>query len=217
MVARVVLYVGQFSMQFLGESGSLLSAIQQQLVLKISDGPHFSPNYVSREEGIPFISARNIKVNGWELDSAKYVSVSDHKEFTKRAKVNFGDILYTKGGTTGIAKVNDLDFEFSVWVHVAVLNIFHEGIFNHYLTMALNSPNCYDQSQRLTQGISNNDLGLTRMIHISIPLPPLAEQIRIVAKVNDLVELCDRLRYRLTDVIQLQKNISDVIVERAVA
>ena len=64
--------------------------------------------------------------------------------------------------------------------------------------MALNSPHCYEQSQRYTQGISNFDLGLTRLIKITIPLPPLAEQHRIVAKVDALMALCDRLEASLT-------------------
>ena len=90
-------------------------------------------------------------------------------------------------------------------------------MFNHYLSMALNSPHCYAQSQKLTQGISNNDLGLTRMIHIAIPLPPLEEQHRIVAKVDELMALCDQLKPRLTSANQLQQKLADVLVEQAVA
>ena len=64
--------------------------------------------------------------------------------------------------------------------------------------MALNSPHCYEQSQQYTQGISNFDLGLTRMIKITVPLPPLAEQHRIVARVDELMALCDQLETSLT-------------------
>ena len=105
------------------------------LCLQVSDGPHYSPNYVSKAEGVPFISARNIKIDGFELDSAKYVSFEDHEEFCKRIKPEKGDILYTKGGTTGIAKVNDLDFEFSVWVHVAVIRVAKSFIDPYYLAL----------------------------------------------------------------------------------
>jgi len=63
--------------------------------------------------------------------------------------------------------------------------------------MALNSPHCYDQSQRFTHGIGNKDLGLTRMVFITIPLPPLAEQRRIVAKVEQLMALVDALETQL--------------------
>jgi type I restriction enzyme S subunit len=135
-----------------------------RLCYQVSDGPHFSPQYVSQAEGIPFLSTRNVRVEKFDLANLKYVSKEDHHSFCKRVKPEPGDVLYTKGGTTGIARVNDLPFEFSVWVHIAVLKIAKEHISPHYVALALNSPLCYEQSQTYTQGISNFDLGLTRMI-----------------------------------------------------
>ena len=168
-----------------------------QLCYQVADGPHFSPQYVPPGNGVPFLSTRNVRPDGFDLSSIKYVSRPDHEEFCKRIKPEPNDIIYTKGGTTGIAKVNDLDFEFSVWVHLAVLRIEKERLFPHYVELALNSPHCYAQSQEYTRGISNFDLGLTRMIKITVPLPPLAEQHRIVAKVDELMALCDRLEVSL--------------------
>ena len=90
-------------------------------------------------------------------------------------------MLYTKGGTTGIARVVDLEQRFQVWVHVAVLKIKPETTSPHYIAYALNSNGCYEQSQLLTRGATNNDLGLTRIVKIWFALPPLAEQ-RIIVK-----------------------------------
>lgn len=169
-----------------------------QLCYQVADGPHFSPQYVSHKDGVPFLSTRNIRAGGFDLSSVKYISRSDHEEFCKRINPESNDILYTKGGTTGIAKVNDLGFEFSVWVHLAVLRIEKERLLPRYIEMALNSPHCYAQSQEYTRGISNFDLGLTRMIKISVPVPPLAEQHHIVSKVDELMDLCDQLETSLT-------------------
>ena len=168
-----------------------------ELCYEVSDGPHFSPQYVGREEGVPFLSTRNVRVGGFDLSSVKYVSHADHEEFCRRVRPERDDIIYTKGGTTGIAKINDLDFEFSVWVHLAVLRIEKEKLHPRYVELALNSPHCYEQSQHYTRGISNFDLGLTRMINITLPLPPLAEQRRIVAKVDELTKICDRIETSL--------------------
>jgi type I restriction enzyme S subunit len=49
------------------------------------------------------------------------------------------------------------------------------------------------------------------------PLPPLAEQHRIVAKIDELVTLCDQLKSRITDSNQLQKKMADVLVEQAIS
>ncbi len=169
----------------------------EDLVWTVGDGPHHSPRYVPKEEGVPFLSTRNITAEGFRLTDIKYVSRLDHAEFCKKIKPTIGDVLYTKGGTTGIALVNDLGFEFSVWVHVCVLKVAQPHVFPRYVAMALNSPHCYDQSQRFTHGIGNKDLGLTRTVFITIPLPPLAEQRRIVAKVEQLMALVDALETQL--------------------
>lgn len=186
-----------------------------ELCYVVADGPHFSPKYVDKSEGVTFLSTRNISIDKIDLTSAKYVSVEDHETFCKRVKVKKGDILYTKGGTTGIAKVNDLDIDFSVWVHLAVLQIPNDKLCNEYLALALNSPHCFKQSQEYTNGIGNKDLGLTRMINITLPLPPLEEQYRITSKVDELMSLCDQLKARLTDAQTTKLHLTDAIVEQA--
>ena len=186
-----------------------------QLCYQVADGPHFSPQYVPPGNGVPFLSTRNVRPDGFDLSSIKYVSQPDHEEFCKRIKPEPNDIIYTKGGTTGIAKVNDLDFEFSVWVHLAVLRIEKERLFPHYVELALNSPHCYAQSQEYTRGISNFDLGLTRMIKITVPIPPLAEQHRVVARVGELMALCDRLETALTTVDTTRARLLEALLHEA--
>ena len=168
------------------------------LIYALGDGPHYSPKYVEAKGGVPFLSTRNITTSGFRLSDMKYVSRKDHHEFCKRIRAEPGDILYTKGGTTGMAIVNDLDFEFSVWVHVAILKVAHEHLAPRYIALALNAPHCYEQSQKYTHGTGNRDLGLTRMVKITAPIPPLPEQHRIVAKVDQFMSIIDRLAERLT-------------------
>ena len=187
------------------------------LCWKVADGPHFSPKYVTKEDGVPFLSGRNIKIDGFELDSVKYVTPKDHQAFCARTKPEPGDILYTKGGTTGVALVNNLDFEFSVWVHVAVLKLDLANVYAQYVAMALNSPHCYAQSQKHTHGIGNRDLGLTRMVLITLPLPPLAEQKRIVAKVEHLMKLCDDLEAKLRRAEERASKLVEAVVQEMVA
>lgn len=150
------------------------------------DGPHYSPAYV--DDGVPFLSARNIKVDRWSLGDAKLISEADFKEFSRRVVPERGDVLYTKGGTTGVARVVDLDFPFQVWVHVAVLKVEKSRILPPYLALVLNSPRCYEQSQLLTRGATNQDLGLNRMKQILLPLPPLRDQEAILRHAREVLE-----------------------------
>lgn len=169
--------------EWLGEIPAHWDRVQLgRLCRQVSDGPHFSPNYV--DDGVMFLSARNIRVDGWQLEDAKFITQEDYHEFCRRVTPEAGDVLYTKGGTTGVARVVDLDFPFQVWVHVAVLKIRGEIADPYYVSYALNSSGCYEQSQLHTRGATNQDLGLTRMVKIWMGLPPLEEQKAIVQYLN---------------------------------
>lgn len=154
----------------------------RRVISRAVDGPHHSPNYL--DSGIPFLSARNIKVDHWSLDDAKFISEEDYAEFSKRITPEVGDVLYTKGGTTGVARVVDLPYRFQVWVHVAVLKPKRHKVVPNYLALLLNSPRCYEQAQLFTRGATNQDLGLGRMKGIVFALPPLSEQETLLAAVE---------------------------------
>ncbi|MEI8282090.1 MAG: restriction endonuclease subunit S, partial [Armatimonadota bacterium] len=160
----------------------------------VKDGPHYSPKYVA--EGVPFISGGNVRPSGIDFENAKKISVELHTELSKRCKPEVGDLLYTKGGTTGIARVNTYDLEFNVWVHVAVLKLC-EGVRPVFLQHVLNSPGCYRQAQGFTHGVGNQDLGLTRMVNIEFGLPPLDEQDRIIAEVERRLSVADTVEASL--------------------
>jgi len=51
----------------------------RRVIRQAVDGPHHSPNYL--DEGIPFLSARNIRANRWILENAKFISRVDYDEF----------------------------------------------------------------------------------------------------------------------------------------
>jgi type I restriction enzyme S subunit len=55
------------------------------------------------------------------------------------------------------------------------------------------------------------------MIKITIPLPPLAEQHRIVAKVDELMALCDRLEASLAKGDDIRRRMLDALLAEALA
>ncbi|TDP02193.1 restriction endonuclease subunit S [Flavobacterium sp. 245] len=162
-----------------------------QITWNISDGPHFSPTYTDEINGKRFISMRNVTPQKINFEDCKYVSIEDHNEFIKRGKPQKGDLLYTKGGSTGIPCLIDDDVDFSYWVHVALLKTIPKFIDSKYLKNTLLSSLCYNQSQAFTHGVGNQDLGLTRMINITFPLPTLLEQQEIVFRVESLLAKAD--------------------------
>lgn len=150
----------------------------------IKDGPHKSLTDVGMENGYPFISVRNI-VNGYiDFSTAKYISEADYKDAIKKCCPEKGDILYSKVGTTGIAKLVDIDIKFANWVHLAVLKFNHNEFNGSFFEKMLNCDYCYKQSQMLTKGIANRDLVLGAMAQIKIYKPPILLQNQFAAFVE---------------------------------
>lgn len=176
----------------------------------IKDGPHKSPPYVETGTGIPFISTRNV-VNGDKIDwsTAKYISESDYLECIKKCKPEKGDILYSKGGTTGIAKVVDTDKKFANWVHVAVLK-FGEQLDGKFFECMLNSDYCYAQSQRLTKGIANRDFVLSAIAQVKIYVPPIEKQLEYVA----FVQSVDKLKSEIQKSLDETQTLMDSLMQK---
>jgi type I restriction enzyme S subunit len=66
-------------------------------------------------------------------------------------------------------------------------------------------------------GMTARGIKAARLKPIALPVPPEAEQARIVTKVDELMALCDRLRARIVDAATTQRHIADVILEQAAA
>ncbi|WP_293004805.1 restriction endonuclease subunit S [Nitrosomonas sp.] len=75
----------------------------------------------------------------------------------------------------------------------------------------------YDEIRELAAGGAQPNLNLSKVKETVIYLPPLPEQHRIVAKVDELMVLCDQLKSTITQASQLQKKLADVVVEQAIA
>ena len=161
------------------------------------DGPHVSPTYA--ESGVPFLSTRHIKPGEVVWEDLKYIDQDEANRQWKKCKPEFGDILYTKGGTTGIAARVTTSEPFAVWVHVALLKPIVKKVHPIWIEAMLNSAYCYTQSQRYTHGIANRDLGLKRMVKIQMYLPPLAEQRGFAAVVESVEQQRARQRAHLAE------------------
>lgn len=168
------------------------------VVTKLTDGTHHSPDNGPIGD-FKYITAKNIKESGVSLDQVTYVSADVHAEIFSRCNPEKGDILYIKdGATTGVATVNDLDEPFSMLSSVALLKL-PAGVFNRLLVVFLRSPFFYEQMRGFMKGAAITRVTLKRMAPALVPLPPLAEQHRIVAQVDELMALCDELEAARTE------------------
>ena len=156
---------------------------------KLTDGTHQTPKYC--QAGVPFLSVKDISNGNVSFASCKFISEAEHKLLYSRCDPQFGDILLSKVGTTGIPVLVDTDAQFSLFVSVALLRIFNECVYNKYILNAMLSPFSQMQVEDNTRGVGNKNWVMRDIAHTLIPLPPFAEQKRIVAKIEKLMPLIE--------------------------
>jgi type I restriction enzyme S subunit len=163
------------------------------LALKITDGTHKTPTYVER--GIPFISVKDFSAGKLDFSNTRFIPESEHAVLYQRCDPKRGDILLGRIGTLGKAVLVDVDVEFSLFVSVGLIRFDHANVNPEFFRLLLNSPVVEAEFDKIKigGGTHTNKLNLGDLYTVLLPLPPLAEQHRIVAKVDELMTLCGRL------------------------
>ena len=185
------------------------------VLTKLTDGTHFSPANAPTGD-FKYITAKNIKPAGVSLANVTYVSAEAHAEIYGRCDPSNGNILYIKdGATTGVVTLNNLDEPFSMLSSVALLKV-PNGLFNRLLVEFLRSPFFFDQMRGFMKGAAIPRVTLKRMGPALLPLPPLAEQHRIVAKVDELMALCDQLEAQLTQSQTDSRRLLEAVLDAAI-
>ena len=163
-----------------------------EVLYKLTDGAHSTPKYT--EEGIPFISVKDLSSGYLNFDSCKYITEEEHSILFNRCNPEFGDVLLTKVGTTGIPVIVDTDKQFSLFVSVALLKFNQLKLSNIFLKYLINSPLVQIQAKENTKGVGNKNWVMRDIANTIIPLPSLSEQKRIVEKIEELLPLVEKLK-----------------------
>ena len=161
------------------------------ILLKLTDGTHKTPKYT--ESGVKFVSVKDMSSGVLSLDNTKYISADEHIELFSRCDPQKGDMLLSKVGTTGVPAIVDTEEPFSLFVSVSLLKYNHKFIDEKFLYYLLQSPLVQDQANENTRGVGNKNWVLDAIGKTLIVLPPIEEQKRIVAKLEELLPYCDQL------------------------
>ncbi|WP_320151686.1 restriction endonuclease subunit S [uncultured Tolumonas sp.] len=182
------------------------------ILTKITDGTHHSPPNKDTGDYL-YISAKNIKNEGVQIANATYVTTAVHQDIYTRCNPELGDILYIKdGATTGVVTINDIDEPFSMLSSVALLKC-PSLLFNKYLLLSLRSPFFYNEMRAGMTGVAITRVTLKKLENSFIPVPPLAEQQRIFAKVDELMVLCDQLEQQTLTSIDAHATLVETLLE----
>jgi type I restriction enzyme S subunit len=124
-----------------------------------------------------------------------------------------GDIVLTVKGA-GVGKINLVNsLELAISRQLMAIRPFVTDM--RYVYIYLQS--IAEEFQSQTTGIAIPGIGRDDVNNSLFQLPPLAEQHRIVTKVDELMAICDALKARINDAQTTQIQLADAIVEQAVA
>jgi len=157
---------------------------------KVTDGEHITPQRSS--SGYFLLSARNVTNEGILLDDVDFVLKDEFERIRKRCDPEIGDILISCSGSVGRIAIVDND-EYVMVRSAAVVKHAHEFVNSLFLAYSLRSPMAQLQIIQKSKTTAQSNLFIGKIKEILIPLPPLAEQKRIVAKIDQLMALCDKL------------------------
>lgn len=154
-------------------------------ITDVRDGTHDSPKYL--DNGIPFITSKNLKEYGIDFSDINYISNEDHKKFSQRSNVNNGDILFGMIGTIGNPVVVKKEFEFSI-KNVALIKFNNDNVINNiFLLNILKSSLVKKQFEKLSNGGVQKFIALGMIKNLLIPLPSIDEQ----EKIADILSTVD--------------------------
>jgi type I restriction enzyme S subunit len=184
------------------------------VLTKLTDGTHHSPP--NGESGdFMYVTAKNVKPEGVSLHNISYVSADVHREIYARCDPECGDILYVKdGATTGIVTINNLTEPFSMLSSVALLKL-ADGVYNRLLVQFLRSPFFYQQMRGLMKGAAITRVTLKRMAPALLPLPPEAEQRRIVENIEEFSRVLDQIEKEQAATLRQKELLLDVLIHEA--
>jgi type I restriction enzyme S subunit len=190
--------------------------IVEKLADLVTDGEHATPTRIY-EQQVPLVTAKNVRDGEMDYGVTDWVAYETAEKAWRRCRPLVGDILLVcVGATTGRLCILQ---EPKNMVLVRSVALIRPSIIVdvNYLALAFRSPLGQNQIWNSVKVTAQPCLYINRINALKIPFPPLAEQHRIVAKVDELMALCDALKYRINHAQTTQIHLADAIVEQAVA
>lgn len=173
---------------------------------KITDGTHVTPKYV--EKGVPFLRVTDLTHSN---ESKKFITREEHESLITRCKPVKGDILYSKNGTIGVAKLIDWDYEFSIFVSLCLIKPKKDIILPKFLEIFLNTPFALRQAKSHSKQGTINNLHLIEIKKILMPIPSISEQQHFLDRVNRILNIQEKQKETTSDI----GNLFDALMQKA--
>ncbi len=155
----------------------------------IVDCPHSTPSYLAVETGYSAIDT-NCMDDDWRLTGLRSLSRESYEKRTKRYVPQAGDIIFSREGSIGRSVILH-EGNTCLGQRVMLLSCNEVLLLNKYCQVALSSPYAWRLYRAANIGTGVKHINVSVIKTLLLPLPPLAEQRRIVERVNELMPLVE--------------------------
>jgi len=181
----------------------------------IVDCPHTTPKWT--DHGEICIRTNQLRARSLDLTQPRYVSPETYLERIDRLEPRADDILYSReGGILGIACRVPKGTRLCLGQRLMLIRV-GAGTRADFLEIVLNSPFITNIAKARTTGGAAPRVNMSTVRAYPIPVPPLVEQRRIVARADELMVLCDRLEASLNDSDDTRRRLLDALLAEALA
>ena len=157
-------------------------------VLTVTDGDHQPPP--QSQQGVPFLVISDVNTGVINFENARYVSQSYYDSLAFIRKATCGDILFTVTGSYGIVIKVDTPRDFCFQRHIGLIKTI---LCTDWLYYALQSQYVKCYCDDVATGTAQKTVSLGNLRTLVIPIPPLKEQVRIVAELERLFAIIDSI------------------------
>jgi type I restriction enzyme S subunit len=185
-----------------------------RLMLNITDGDHLPPPQT--DSGVPFLVIGNVRTGMLDFQNTRFVSRDYFDGVDAFRRPVRGDILYSLVGSYGIALLVDTDREFCIQRHIGIMRP-HTLTPSRYLVHILNSNFVFQQATNCATGTAQKTVPLSGLRRVAVPLPPIAEQTRIVAEIGRRLSVVEELETAVSVNLQRANRLRQSILQRAFA
>ena len=182
---------------------------------EIVDCPHSTPKWTN--SGKICVRTNQFRPGKLDFSDCRYVSDETYLKRIERLEPLENDILYSReGGILGIACRVPKNIQLCLGQRMMIIRA-GKQIDSAFLEMALNSPLITEIAELKTLGGAAPRINVATIKAYPIPLPPLAEQKRIVEKLEKLMKYCDQLEANIRESKKNAESLLQVALKEALA
>lgn len=166
---------------------------------------------VKTSSGVPLITAKNVRFGYISREPREFIASEGYAPWMTRGIPRPGDMLFTTEAPLGNIAIIDIAERFALAQRVICFQL-HRMQTGPFLRIALMSQSVQAAIAEMATGMTATGVKASKLKELPIPLPPVAEQQRIVGKVEQLMELCACLRTEIAKARQHHEHLASVLV-----